>query len=148
MSTRNKVLALAAVATLGAGLLFAQGAFNRGERRQRLLNFVADYLDLTAAQRTQAKSVLEAERQEVQPIVEQLRQGHENMRAAIKAGKSDADLESIAAAQGKLVGELAGIHAKAVAKIYATLTPEQKAKADTLHDHVRDMIGRRFGAWR
>ena len=74
---------------------------------------------------------------QAEPIVVQLKQGHESMAAAIKANKSDAEINDIAGKQGALIGQLAAIHSKAMAKFYAQLTPEQKNKADAIHDHIK-----------
>ena len=52
------------------------------------------------------------------------------MHAAAKANQSEAELDRLAAAVGALDGQLAGIEAKAVAKFYALLTADQKAKYD------------------
>ncbi len=145
--TRKRILQLSAIGIVGAGLLAAQGFrnFGGGGPFGHLREFVAVYLDLTDAQKAQATGIFDGARAAAEPVVEQLKAGHETMRAAIKAGKSDAELQRIADQQGALMAQLAGSHAKAMAKFYAILTPEQKAKADKLHDLVKSRIGERMG---
>ena len=101
-------------------------------------------LNLTEAQKAAAKSIFDQAKQESAPVIEQLKSGHEAMEAAVKANKSDAELNQIAASQGTLMGQLAGIHARSFARVYAQLTPEQKAKADELHAGFKRMIQRRM----
>ena len=55
------------------------------------------------------------------------------LQAAVKATKSDAELDRLAAAVGLVEGQMAGIRAKVSAKFYALLTAEQKIKFDALH---------------
>lgn len=141
------MLQLSAIGIVGAGLLAAQGfrKFGGDGPFGHLREFMAEYLDLTDAQKTQAAGIFDAARAAAEPLVEQLKAGHESMRDAIKSGKSDSELQRIADQQGILMGQLAGGHAKAMAKFYAILTPQQKAKADKLHDLVKSRIGERFG---
>jgi Spy/CpxP family protein refolding chaperone len=145
MLTRKKVLSLGAAVLAGAGLLAAQAPrFHHGDPSHRL-QMLATALDLTDAQKQQAQVIFDAARQQSQPVAAQLKQGHESMAAAIKAGKPESDLDQIAAQQGALVGQLAGIHAKAFSKFYALLTPDQKTKADKLHQEFAGAFASRFG---
>lgn len=100
------------------------------------LELFAGYLGLDEAQKQTVKALAEQARQDAQPIVEQLRAGHEEMRAALTGGKSESEIGALAARQGTLMGQLAAIHAMQFAKLYQQLTPEQKEKAQTLHDTV------------
>ena len=145
MFKTRKGLVLIGAAALAAGALLAQAPPARGQRGEHVKQFLADQLGLTDAQKAQAKEIFSAAREQAKPLVDQLRQGHEAMTAAIKANKPDSDLDQLAQQQGALMGQLSAIHAKAFAKFYATLTPEQQAKADKLHDQFRGMLRHRFG---
>jgi Spy/CpxP family protein refolding chaperone len=103
-------------------------------------------LDLTDAQKQAAKTLFSDAKAQAEPIASQLKQGHELMAAAVKGNRSDTEIIDIAARQGVLVGQLAAIHAKAMARFYAQLTPEQKTKADAIHDHMKSRFMGRFGA--
>ena|SRR2546421_4878550 len=144
MKLRNKVLSVVAASALAVGLTFAarpQAAFGPEGR----LKMLASHLDLTDAQKQAAQSIFQQARTDAQPVVQQLKQNHEAIAAAVKAGRSDAEITQVASAQGPLVGQLAAIHAKAMAHFYAQLTPEQKAKADELHSHMQGMFQQHLG---
>jgi len=144
---------LAAVPAMAAGLLPAQNAGTSGpqppayphHRFANRMEMMADVLDLTAAQREQAQSILASTQQSTQAIRQQLRQSHEALVAAIEAGNDD-QIQQLAANQGVLQGQLTAIRGTAFAKIYALLTPEQKVKADQIYQNMKSMFARRFGA--
>ena len=73
----------------------------------------------------------------------QLRANRQALAAAVKANDV-AQIHSLAAQQGNLQGQLIGIRSEARAKVYALLTPEQKAKADEMREKVRDRMKQRF----
>jgi Spy/CpxP family protein refolding chaperone len=138
MTIKKKIYGAAALVVLAGGMLFAN---EQASRPQRRLDFLASKLDLTDAQKQSAQSIFAQSREAAKPVIEQLKQGHEAMAAAIKAGKSEAELTQIATQQGALVGQLSAIHAKAFSQLYAQLTPDQKVKADQLHQGMK-------GSWR
>jgi Spy/CpxP family protein refolding chaperone len=142
MSTRKKVLiVVAAVVALGATVVAQAPRFHH---RARMHAFIARQLDLTEAQKAEAKEIFKEARESAKPLVAQLREGHKAMAEAIKAGTSELELEQLASEQGTLVGKVAGIYAKAFSKFYASLTPEQKQKADKLHEQFKEFRGLRF----
>jgi periplasmic protein CpxP/Spy len=142
MSKTNKIFAVVLTGALAATLAIAQsgrpGAGGRGHFQQ----LIATALDLTDAQKAQAKTIFEAARTQAQPLTQQLKQGHQSMAAAVKANDA-AQIQSLATAQGSLMGQVAAIHGKAMAQFYQILTPDQKAKADTLHSQMAQHLGRR-----
>ena len=122
------ILAALAVSPLVAR--FRKNPAGRIERFSRVLH-------LTDTQKQTARSIFQDVRTQAQPIVTQLKQGHESMTAAVKGNRSDADIKDIADRQGALVGQLAFIRAKAMAQLYAQLTPEQKTKAEAIRDRIK-----------
>jgi Spy/CpxP family protein refolding chaperone len=94
-------------------------------------------LHLTDTQKQTARSIFKDARTQAQPIVTQLKQGHEPMTAAVKGNRSDAEIKDIADRQGALVGQLAFIRAKAMAQLYAQLTPEQKTRTEAIRDRIK-----------
>ena len=64
--------------------------------------------------------------------------------AAAKRGASEANIDLLASQEAPLLGQLEAIHAKALAKFYATLTPDQKAKADELRQKARQRMEQRM----
>ena len=116
------------------------GGGGPGVDHGRMLERLATLLDLTDAQKSAATSLFATAKSQAEPVAAQLKTGHEAVAAAVKANKSDAEIETLTAANGRLMGQLAGIHAKAQRAFYALLTPAQREKLDTLHDQ---MPGRR-----
>jgi Spy/CpxP family protein refolding chaperone len=142
MSIKNKVLSVFAAGVLVAGMVCAAAlgpGGHHGMMGGKRLDFLATALNLTDAQKETAKGIFNDAKTSAQPVVDQLKQGHEAMAAAIKAGKSDAELTQLATQQGTLMGQLAAIHAKAFSSFYAQLTPDQKTKADQLHQDMKAM---------
>lgn len=157
MKLKSKIAGLAVAAMLTTGASFAQnaggehqrrgngapgqsGAMGRGHNVERL----ATVLDLTDAQKTQAQTIFETARTSAKPVGDQLKQGRQELMDAAKANRPGSEIDSLAARQGTLMGQLSGIQAKAFASFYAILTPEQKAKAEKLHDLFRPAMGRSF----
>jgi Spy/CpxP family protein refolding chaperone len=137
MTVKKTLIALALVSTLAIGGIAATQtatghAMWAGHRAKRMA-FIASYLDMTDAQKTQAKTILQDSRTASQPLFAQLRQGHQAMIAAIKANKPEADLKAIADSQAPLVSQLAVQKALTGEKLWALLTPDQQAKAEKLH---------------
>ncbi len=139
---KNKLTRLAGLALLTGGVIFAQSAATTPEqptqrpgpaaRRARMQQRMAAYLNLTPDQQAQAKQIRAQARQAAAPIRAQLKQSRQALQAAIKSG-NDAQIDQITQAQAPLIAQAAAIRAHAFEKIYATLTPDQKTKADNMH---------------
>jgi Spy/CpxP family protein refolding chaperone len=149
---KRRFIPFAAAAALAAGLAFAQApaaspahprsgrghASRMAEFHQRMMS----ELNLTDAQKAQAKTIFQGEREKAKPLVEQLRQDRQAMREAVKTNDT-ARIHSLAAKEGKTRGELSALRSEAQAKFYATLTPEQRTKADQLHQQAREKMRQR-----
>jgi Spy/CpxP family protein refolding chaperone len=104
---------------------------------------MASYLNLTDAQKTQARGFLQEARTSAKDLGPQLKQNHQTLAAAVKTNNT-ADIERLSAEQGCLMGKMMAIHSEAFAKIYQTLTPDQRAKADQMREHFRGMMHQRM----
>ena len=138
----------ATVAALAAGMAFAQApspatpqaaagttAKNpRGALRHRMLKA----LNLSAAQKQQAKAIFQQTKQNVQPIAQQAKQNREALAAAVKANDT-AQIRQLATQQGNLQGQVLAMRSESMAKFYATLTPDQRAKAEQIQQRVRQL---------
>jgi periplasmic protein CpxP/Spy len=131
----------AAAGALAAGMVFAQtavvqhphqGFARHGMVRRRMMKA----LNLTDAQKQQAKGIFQQARQTNQPVMQQLKQNREALAAAVKANDT-ARIEQLTAKQGQLRGQTMAVRAEAMAKFYQTLTPEQKTKADQLRQNAK-----------
>ena len=130
-SIRNKFAAWTAVAALGAVSLFAAQTSAGGHHHGGMGAFLSNYLNLTAAQQTQAKSIFQDARQSGQPIRQQLRQTRASLRAAVQSNNA-AQIQQLATSEGSQVGQLAAIRSTAMAKVYQILTPDQQQKLTEL----------------
>ena len=147
---KNSLVRFVGMAALASGMMFAQApaspaqpqapAQRRQQFRGRMFDRTAARLNLTDDQKQQAQSIMKSARESAQPITQQLKQNRVALRDAVKAGKSDADIDQLAASTGTLMGQATAIRTKAFAKVYALLTPEQRTKADQLGSHGRGMF--------
>jgi Spy/CpxP family protein refolding chaperone len=85
-------------------------------------------LNMTDAQKQQAKTIFDEAHLASRSIHQSLKQIHQSVDAAIQAGKSPSEIEQMAQAEGPLQAQLAGIDAAARAKFYQSLTPDQQQK--------------------
>jgi len=93
-------------------------------------------LNLTDAQKTQAKTIFQQNRQNVQPIQQQMMQNRQSLAAAVKANDTAA-IQQLSAQQGTLQGQVVAQRSESMAKFYGILTPEQKAKADQIQQRLK-----------
>jgi Spy/CpxP family protein refolding chaperone len=100
-------------------------------------------LNLTDSQKQQAKAIFQQTRETTKPIADQLKQNHEALTAAIKANNV-AQIDSLSAQQGTLRGQLLAARSEGRAKFYALLTPDQKAKADQMHQQFKQRMEERM----
>ena len=143
---RHALIRETAVAALDAGIVFAQAparTIPRGDTTAqekpkdfmvRHLEHHAQVLTLTDSQKEQARTLFEQTRQAAQPIRQELRLNRAKLAAAAKDGTSEADIQELANKQGHLLGRLVAIHTVAASKFYQMLTPEQRVKADQMHE--------------
>lgn len=134
------VLAAMLVMLAGVGTAFAQAPGPDGPRRgprgphQRMYNYLARQLQLTDAQKAQIKTLWQAEKPTMQPLMKQLAAGRQQMAAATAGGAFDpAKVTPIAQAQAQVLAQMMVEKEKLQSQIYnSVLTPEQRVKADQL----------------
>ncbi len=73
-------------------------------------------------------------RKDAQPIQDKLQQNRQALSAAVKANDT-AQIDALSKTQGELRGQMRAVHGEARAKIYADLTPDQKAKMGQVRSH-------------
>jgi protein CpxP len=88
-------------------------------------------LNLTADQQTQARSIFADARKQAQSLAPQRRSEHQAMQAAIKSD-NEAQIDQLTQQNAQLNSSGRAIHAKAMAKFYSILTPDQKTKFDSM----------------
>jgi Spy/CpxP family protein refolding chaperone len=149
--TRNKVL----IAALGIMLVGAVALSQTAGRMHRMhgdefgfgghmLGFFADYLDLTDAQQAQIKQIMEKERPTLQPLFQQLGQGHQQLRQLEESGTFDeAKVRALATQQSQAMTELIVQKARIESEMIQVLTPDQKVKFTKFMDRKAE----RFHKW-
>ena len=104
---------------------------------------IARYLNLSPAQEARARTEFQAVRQSAQPIRQQLKQVRLAMFQAARANDTE-KIDQLSAQEANLKGQISAMRNEARARIYSTLTPEQRAKADQIPAHFRQMRQRRM----
>jgi periplasmic protein CpxP/Spy len=95
------------------------------------LGFFADYLDLTNAQQTQVKDILAKQKPAIQPLMDQFKQSHDQLRQIAESGNfEEAKVRTIAGQQAQTMTELTVQKTRIEAELFQVLTPEQKTKMD------------------
>lgn len=139
---RNKILAVAGAAVVAAGVMFAQTGttpapnppanHGQGFHQRPMFARMAKNLNLSDAQRQQAKGIFQDMRAQAQPVRTQLQQGRLALVNAAVAGKSSDELSQLAQAQAPQFAQLAALRAQALGKFYAILTPAQQQQFQTM----------------
>ena len=107
------------------------------------MDSMAQKLNLTDPQKQEFHTIFQQAHQSAMPIREELKTNREALAAAVKANKTG-EIQQLATARGKLVGQMTAIYAEAHAKFYQTLTPEQKVKADQMRMEFRQQMRDRW----
>ncbi len=100
-------------------------------------------LNLTPTQKQQAETIFGNAREKARPIRQEIQQNREALHAAMKANDT-AKIEHLSTQQGNLMGKATAIRTQAMAKFYATLTPEQRMKADQAFEGMKTRMRQRM----
>jgi Spy/CpxP family protein refolding chaperone len=150
---KQQLFEIAAAVALAAGVLFALQTPATGTEpapRQAPLEHpvfghqqMMQALNLTTAQQQQAQTIFGDANQKAQPLQQEMRQNREALFAAVKANNTS-QIERLSSQQGELQGKAMAIRSEAMAKFYAILTPEQRTKADQIHQQMRQRMQERM----
>jgi len=148
-SIRLRVIAVGAALLLGVAALFAQGMHHHGGPMgfdfDHMLGFFADRLDLSSTQQDQLKAIWAKEKPTLQPLMEQMKQTHESMRALESATTFDeAKTRAVATQNAQTMIEMQVQHARIKNEMMQVLTADQKTKlqqmearhAERIKDHM------------
>jgi Spy/CpxP family protein refolding chaperone len=109
---------------------------NRTEATKRsdyISEHLAKELNLTPDQQTKVRAIFADTHQRAQALEPKMREEREALKTAVKAG-NDREIDRILQQNSQLNADFEAMHVKAMAKVYAMLTPDQKTKFDQL-DH-------------
>ena len=112
-----------------------------------MLGYYVHKLDLTDAQQAQVKAIVAKEKPAIQPLMQQMAQGHAQLRDLVINGAFDeAKVRELASQQSQTMTELTVQHARIASELVQVLTPEQKTKLATLiTQHQQRMMNRMQG---
>jgi periplasmic protein CpxP/Spy len=98
-------------------------------------------LDLTPEQKTELRTILRSHRQEFRDALDQLAKVHEDAgKAGLQEPLDEAGIRAKVSKALQPLGDLAVLHAKVHREIAAILTPEQREKAEALHEKLRSHL--------
>ncbi|MBV9086428.1 MAG: Spy/CpxP family protein refolding chaperone [Acidobacteriaceae bacterium] len=120
------------------------GAMHGHYGHRHMMRWLTHELNLSDAQQAQIKSMIDAEKTTVRPLVQQLATQQKQMLAATANGAyDDAKVRSIANDQSQVIAQLLVEKEKLISNVYQNvLTPEQRTKADALRQRMADRIGK------
>ena len=136
---KNRILVLAGVAALIiATTVFAvaQGGHGRphGDGPGDMMEHMSRALNLTEAQKTQVKAIMDAERAATEPSRAKMDEIHKQIEAVMANGQFDeAQIRALASQGAQAMADQMVEHIRAHSKMLALLTPEQRAKALEMH---------------
>jgi protein CpxP len=134
---KKTLITLPVSALIAAGLMLGQSNpdTTTPQRQHRFENGSGEHrdgmfqsLNLSDAQKEQAKSIFSSARQSNQALEQQMHDARKALNDAAKSGASDAQIDQLAAKVGPLSAQLAAAQAKTFAKFYTILTPEQRTQ--------------------
>jgi Spy/CpxP family protein refolding chaperone len=145
---RRYLIMLGVVALVLTGTVYAAVKHERAKRPiiDRIVSRMTRHLDLTDAQQTQVKSILEAERSKVAPLFAEAAKNRQQLHESTAGGKFDeAQVRTLAAQQAQTMTEMIVEKERVKARIYnEVLTAEQRTKADQLLERMHARFHGRF----
>lgn len=135
-------LVVVAVVTAGIAIARADAPFSHGWHHHGPWGFIAHELDLTDAQKAQAKSIWQGERGTVAGLVRELAAESKEMDTVTAQGNfNEEKVQEISGRQAATIAKLLMEKQKIQTQLYANvLTPEQRAKADKFHARFQDHL--------
>ncbi len=102
-----------------------------------MLEHISRELNLSDAQKTQAKAILDAERAATDPLQARMEDIHKQIEATVVNGQFDeAQVRTLADQAGQLSADMMVEHIRAHTKLFSILTPEQRVKALEMHKRM------------
>jgi Spy/CpxP family protein refolding chaperone len=143
MRLKYAVIGFAVALAIGLGVTAARaGAMGHWHGHGHMMRWLTHELDLTDAQQAQIKSMIDAEKPAIRPLVQQLAQQQNQMLAATAKGTYDeAKVREVANNQAQVIAQLLVEKEKLISNVYQNvLTPEQRVKADALRQRMADRM--------
>jgi len=146
-SARFLFVAVGAAFLLGVTAMVAQHTHGQGgldAHFEHMLSMYTQKLDLSSTQQEQIKAVWAKEKPTLQPLMQQMRQNHEAMKALQASGPFDeAKTRALATQNAQVMIEMQVAHARMHSEMMQVLTPDQQTKFQQLqsehHGPMHDM---------
>ena len=136
---KKKILVLAGIAALLIGATVFALAQHPGMKERMhggpgdMVEHISRELNLTDAQKTQVKALLEAQQATEEARHTKLEELHKQIEAATANGQFDENtVRNLASQQAQLMADQMVDHLRLHSKMYGLLTAEQKVKADQM----------------
>jgi Spy/CpxP family protein refolding chaperone len=127
------VIAVMVVAIAGAVAFSQMPAKDHGDFEQHMLNMMTEKLGLTDAQQSQAKQIFDKEKPTIDPLMQQMKQVHDQLRVLEQSGIFDeAKVRTLATQQAQIMTELTVEKARVHSQLFQILTPDQRTEANKL----------------
>ena len=145
-STRTRIFTISAAVLLIVAAAIAQGRHGFGGPGGDFRHMLRQ-LDLTPDQHSQVKAIFEKEKPAMKPLMQQMRQNHQAMKALEASGPFDeAKTRALATQNAQTIIELQVQHARIKSEMMQVLTPDQRTKFQQLqsehqgrmHDHMKN----------
>jgi Spy/CpxP family protein refolding chaperone len=93
-----------------------------------MLQFFTDYLNLTDAQQTQIKAIMQKEHTAIKPLMQQLHQSDQQLRQYEEGTYDDAKVRAVASQQAQTQVELTVQRTRIHNELFQVLTADQQTK--------------------
>ncbi len=140
-----------AVVSIGTIFVFAQkdeggkGKFKRGFSHRSGFERLAKKLNLTDAQKEQAKQIMKSSKEKVKPLKESMKSIHQQLDAATADGQFDeARVQALATLQATIMAQMIVEKERTKSQFFAILTPEQQAQANQLKEQMKERFKGKF----
>lgn len=145
---KKRTIAILAIAILAVGAAFvvAQkaahhkfGGHGRGFGGMDGAGLMLRGLDLTDDQKAKVKEIMDANRTNIKPVFDSLKDNHKKLADLTANGAFDeAQVQALAAEQGSLMAKLVVEKERVKSQVFAILTDEQKAKAAQMKEQMKE----------
>ena len=139
-SIRFRFLVAALAVMLGAAIVNSQTAdatapppmhghgYGMEGHEGHMMGFFAKYLDLTDAQRTQMKGVVEKEHATMKPLMQQVHQMDQQLKQYVEGTYDEAKVQALVSQQAQTLVQVKVQETRIHNELYQLLTPDQQAK--------------------
>ena len=93
-----------------------------------MMHFFADYLNLSDAQQTQMKTILQKERPAMKPLFQQSRQLEQQLHSFVEGTYDDAKVRALATQKAQIEVEITVAQTRIHSELFQVLTADQQTK--------------------